>query len=165
MTKRTLRPCAVLLPALSAVLMVSLSGCSLPGTLNSSAASSPTPRPAAATSRPLASATGAWTFRDAYTVENLRLHQAGGGVVGGDGDSAVKNKQGGIDHSAINIHRGYLSKGKLTLTLYVMPVDWGSGETVAEYLTCAAVTPALHCRTDIPLFRVHNVRQDFYRRA
>lgn len=154
----------------AAVLMAlagGLAGCSVPGSMASAPPATPTPRP-----RPpaavLKSATGTWVFKDAATLEHLRLKQRAAGVVAGNGDAAVKvtTPTKRVDHSAINIHRGYLSKGTLTLSLYVTPTDWGSGETVVEYLTCKATTRVLHCLMSLPLFKnVSNVRQDFYRQV
>jgi hypothetical protein len=124
-----------------------------------------------AASRPAAvSLTGKWVYRDKYTVENLNLKQGKNGAVGGHGDSAVadaKNKKK-VDHSYIDVHSGKLSKGKLNLSIYVTPIDWGGSNTLVlvENLRCSVSSKILRCRMDAPLYpSVRNIPQDFYRRA
>ncbi len=182
--RRRLGAILVLLTALS----VSLAGCSWVGGSGAAPATptatsvpvTPTAGPAAPTSSSATPAapltapgsgsphamTGTWVFTDRYTKENLRLHQAANGVITGDGDSAVIDTTGKTDHSQIAVHRGYKSGSTVTLTLFVTPIDWGTGVVVAEYLTCTQAASVLHCRMSIPLYtNVKNVPQDFYRRA
>jgi hypothetical protein len=135
----------------------SLSGCSLPGAQSNAATKTP--------SVP-ASATGTWVFKNSSTLETLHLRQGKGGAVGGDGSSAVTLANGQVDHSAITVNSGHARNGRLTLSLYVEQLDWGSGLTAVELLRCQMAPHVLHCRMDLPLYvNVRNVRQDFVRRA
>src|SRR5579871_258366 len=118
-----------------------------------------------ASGRPAAVAvTGTWTYRTSTTVENLYLKQGKGGAISGHGDSAVKVKKQ-TDHSAIDVHSGKVNKGKLTLSIYVTPIDWGGSNTLVlvENLACSVTSKVLHCRMDAPLYaNVRNIPQDFY---
>lgn len=142
------------------LLICGLTGCGLPGSTTDVAAS---PKPTAA---PNHSAAGAWVFKNAYTNEVLHLHQNKSGAVGGSGTAAVQTGKGKTDHSAIDVHSGRMTRGKLTLSLYVEQLDWGSGITIVENLRCGVTATVLHCRMDAPVYtNVRNVPQDFVRHA
>ncbi len=159
MNKRARLWSAGAIAALS-VLACVLSGCAIPGTATDASASPPAhPTPAANT------ISGTWVFKNATTNEVLRLHQDKHGTVSGDGDAAVRTGKK-TDHSSIDVHSGRAHNGKLTLSLYVTQLDWGSGITVVENLRCGTSARVLHCRMDLPLYvNVRNVPQDFIRRA
>ena len=142
------------------LLACGLSGCAIPGTTTDAST------PPALHAAPAANTTsGTWVFKNATTNEVLRLHQDKHGTVSGDGDAAVRNGKK-TDHSSIDIHNGRVRNGKLTLSLYVTQLDWGSGVTVVENLRCGTTARVLHCRMDLPLYvNVRNVPQDFIRRA
>lgn len=150
-------------PVLLAALVCGLSGCSLASGYANSAPATPTPRPATPASAPLTSATGTWVFKSSDTIETLRLRQGHNGTISGSGDSTRSNAQGQVGHFSIGVHSGRLRNGTLSLTLYVTRTDTGSGLTVVEYLQCAARTRVLHCRMSLPLYKVSNAPQDFYR--
>jgi hypothetical protein len=124
-----------------------------------------------ATNRPAAvSLTGKWVYRTSDTVENLYLKLGKGGAISGHGDSAVKDSKNRkkIDHSSIDVQSGKLSKSKLTLSIYITPIDWGGANTLVlvENLGCTVSSKVLHCRMDAPLYvNVRNIPQDFYRHA
>lgn len=136
-----------------------LSGCGPTTTADTQAAPTPTRAPTAV------SATGTWVFKNSYTIETLRLRQRAHGIVSGDGSSAVTVK-GKVDHSSIKVHSGQAGHGRLTLTLYISPIDWGTGLHAVEDLRCAITPRFLHCRMDLPLYtNVRNIKQDFARRV
>lgn len=162
------------------LLACSLSGCGLAGpTTNAASPAKPTAAPAHVSISGLTgthvykpgaaaggSITGAWVFKDKYTNEVLHLRQGKGSAVSGNGQSAVKDTKGKLDHSSIDVHTGRVTGRKLTLSLYVAQLDWGTGVTVVENLRCAVTPRVLHCRMDLPLYaNVRNVPQDFVRRA
>lgn len=152
------------------LLACSLSGCGLAGpTTNAASPAKPTAAPAHVSKTAAAAAgsiTGAWVFKDKYTNEVLHLRQGKGSAVSGDGQSAVKDTKGKLDHSSIDVHTGRVTGSKLTLSLYVAQLDWGTGVTVVENLRCAVTSRVLHCRMDLPLYaNVRNVPQDFVRHA
>ena len=163
--------------AVLGLLTVSLSGCA-----NGSAASAPKPTPthaATVAARPTARPThatapapsakpvnvgGAWVYKVSDTNEVLHLRQHKNGAVSGSGFSDRKIAQSKIAHSAIDVANGRVHNGALTLSLYITQVNWGSGLTIVENLRCSATAKVLHCLMDAPIYRVHNIKQDFYRR-
>ena len=104
--------------------------------------------------------TGTWVYKDSTTREVLHLRQGKHGGVQGDGasDRTVSHK---TYHSAIYVNRGRLSKGNLSLQLYITQVNWGSGLTAVENLSCTAAARVRHCRMDMPLYKLRNIKQDF----
>ncbi len=125
-------------------------------------------RQSAAKTPAAVSLTGKWVYRTSDTVENLYLKQGKNGTISGHGDSARKVSSGKIDHSHIDVHSGTFSKGKLALSIYITPIDWGGANAtlvLVENLRCNVSAQVLHCRMDAPLYvNVRNIPQDFYRR-
>src|SRR5690348_9183532 len=105
--------------AVAALLAVAcgLSGCNLPGASNGQAASTHT----------TVTMTGTWTYKTGTTDERLHLKQGRSGTLSGDGTSAVTVSGGNVDHSSIVVHTGKVRGSAVSLTLYVTPIDWGSG--------------------------------------
>lgn len=137
-----------------------LSGCALSSLTNSSAATASktytAPRPA--------TVAGTWVYRDAKTVETLHLAQGKHGAVSGDGKAIDKGNKGKVGHTSIHVNKGKLTGGKLSLEIYLQPLDWGNGLTLVEYLTCTPSARALTCRMSAPLYpNIRNVPQTFAR--
>lgn len=111
------------------------------------------------TSRPIV-VTGTWVYKDSTSREVLHLHQGKHGGIQGDGtaDRTVSHK---TYHSVIYVNKGRWNKSTLNLQLYLTPVNWGNGLTAVEDLSCTAAARVLHCRMDMPLYKIHNVKQDF----
>lgn len=129
----------------------------LAGCANDAAASTPQPKPV--------NVGGTWVYKVNDTNEVLHLRQHKNGSVGGSGFSDRKIAHGKTAHSAIGVTSGRLRNGTLSLSLYITQVNWGSGLTIVENLRCSPTAKALHCRMDAPIYRVHNVKQDFTRHA
>lgn len=130
-----------------------LSGCNLPGTSSGQAAST----------HATATMTGTWTYKTATTDERLHVKQDRSGALIGDGTSAVAAGGGQVDHSSISVHTGKVKGSAVSLTLYVTPIDWGSGVTAVEYLTCRLSGRTLDCHMNLPLFHVKNAPQTFHK--
>lgn len=111
------------------------------------------------TSKPIV-VTGTWIYKDSTSREVLHLRQGKHGGIQGDGtaDRTVSHKS---YHSVIYVNKGRWNKSTLNLQLYLTQVNWGSGLTAVENLSCTAAARVLHCRMDMPLYKIHNVKQDF----
>lgn len=115
---------------------------------------------------PAAVVTGSWVYKDALTLETLRLTTGKKGAIGGSGSSTVKSstdpsKSGQF---TISVHDGHLRNNRLTMSLYVQQ-QFGAYFTLIEYLTCAPTARVLHCNTHAQIQRkVFDSKQDFYRR-
>ena len=146
---------AVLGPALGVVTVLGA-----PRTTASTRTTPATPNASAAV------VTGAWVYKDALTVETLRLHVGKKGAVAGNGSSTVKSVKDPhqTGQFTIDVHEGRLHNNVLTLSLNIQR-QFGNYLTIAEELRCTPTTRVLHCHMTAPLYpTVKNVPQDFYRR-
>lgn len=135
------------------VVACGLSGCNVPGASSGQAAST----------HPAVTMTGTWTYKTATTDERLHVKQDRSGALSGDGTSAVTVSGGTVDHSSIAVHTGKVRGSAVSLTLYVTPIDWGSGVSAVEYLTCSLLGRTLSCHMNLPLFHVKNAPQTFHK--